>query len=180
MDCDYQRLIDKYYPAASALRDIYLTHCRSVSHEATDIADRLRLPLDKEMIEGAAMTHDIGIFATNAPGIECHGTEPYICHGVIGAHLLRNEGAPEEWVGVAQRHTGSGLTQEEIASQRLPLPPGCYMPQTLLERLICYADKFYSKSSSPQRKSLCQVRKSMARFGQESLDRFNALHDEFS
>lgn len=53
------------------------------------------------------------------------------------------------------------------------------MPETLLERLICYADKFYSKSGDMKRKDISAVRRAMARFGQESLDRFDALDREF-
>ncbi len=179
MNTDYQSIIDKYYPAGSPLRDIYLRHCRAVADEALAIARRLRLPLSEQMIEGAAMTHDIGIYATDAPGIECRGTEPYIAHGIIGAELLRAENAPEEWAGVAERHTGSGLTADDIRNQNLPLPPGDYRPRTVLERLICYADKFYSKSGSMQRKSLDKVIASMERFGPESLERFMELHREF-
>jgi len=177
---DYNKIIDKYYPAGTPLRDIYLRHCRQVADEALAIACRKHLPLDPQMIEGAAMTHDIGIFATDANGIECRGTEPYITHGLIGARLLRREGAPEEWARVAERHTGSGLTASEIEVQHLPLPPGDYEPVTLLEKLICYADKFYSKSGSMKRKDIEQVRKSMERFGPASLSRFEALHSLFA
>lgn len=180
MNFDYHTVIDKYYPAGTPLRDIYLRHCRSVADEAIAIARRMHLPLDEAMIEGAAMTHDIGIYATDAPSIGCHGKSPYITHGAIGGALLRREGAPEEWARVAERHTGAGLTSDDIASQHLPLPHGDYMPQTLLERLICYADKFYSKSGSMQRKPLGKVQSQMARFGNGSLDRFNKLHEEFT
>ena len=176
----YQSIIDKYYPAASKLRDIYLRHCRSVADEALAVARRKKLPLNESDIIGAAMTHDIGICRTDASGIECHGELPYICHGIAGAGILRKEGAPEEWARVAERHTGSGLTADEIAASALPLPPGDYMPQTLLERLICYADKFYSKSGRMERKDLERVRREMARFGQSSLDRFDDLNREFS
>ncbi len=177
---DYQSIIDKYYPAASKLRDIYLRHCRSVADEALAVAKRKKLPLKESDIIGAAMTHDIGICRTDAPGIECHGELPYICHGIAGGEILRKEGAPEEWARVAERHTGSGLTADEIAASALPLPDGDYMPQTLLERLICYADKFYSKSGRMERKDLERVRREMARFGQSSLDRFDDLDREFS
>ncbi|MDE6100464.1 MAG: HDIG domain-containing protein, partial [Paramuribaculum sp.] len=149
---DYQSIIDKYYPAATKLRDIYMCHCRSVADEAIAIARRKKLPLDEADIVGAAMTHDIGICRTDAPGIECHGQLPYICHGIAGSEILRAENAPEEWAGVAERHTGSGLTAEEIAKASLPLPIADYMPRPLLARLICYADKFYSKSGQMKRK----------------------------
>lgn len=179
MILSYQTIIDKYYPAAGRLRDIYIGHCRSVANEALMIAEQKQLPIDKVMIEGAAMTHDIGIYATNAPSIACEGEYPYICHGIIGAELLRKEGAPEEWARVAERHTGSGLTCEEIVRQRLPLPHADYLPETLLEKLICYADKFYSKGGSSDRKRIEDVRAGMARFGADSLARFDALHDLF-
>ena len=35
------------------------------------------------------MLHDIGIFRCNAPDIDCHGDAGYICHGYLGAELMR-------------------------------------------------------------------------------------------
>ena len=88
---DYQRIIDKYYPAGSPLRDIYMRHCRSVANLALDIARRKGLDLSPADIEAAAMLHDIGIVRTDAPGIHCHGSEPYLAHGRIGADLLAGQ-----------------------------------------------------------------------------------------
>lgn len=176
----YQEIIDKYYPAGTRLRDIYINHCRSVASLALEIARTKAPEIPVDEIEEAAMLHDIGIFMTDAPGIECHGTQPYILHGVLGADLLRWYGMPERDARVAERHTGAGITPEESEAQQLPLPPGRdYIPETRLERLICYADKFYSKSGDMQRKSLERVRKSMARISESTLERFNALHSEF-
>ncbi len=140
---------------------------------ALDINERRALGLDPQQVEDAAMLHDIGIFLTDAPSIHCHGDMPYILHGVAGADLLRVEGADETLARVAESHTGSGLTPHEIAAARLPIPSGRdIMPRTMLEKLICYADKFYSKSGDMQRKSMERVEKEMSRFGQASLDRF--------
>ena len=176
----WQQIIDRYYPAGSPLRDIYLRHCTSVTDEALRIAREKDLPLNPEDIRAAAMLHDIGVFLTDAPSIECHGKEPYIRHGVLGAALLRREGVPEHIAAVAERHTGSGLSAEEIRLQNLPLEQVDYLPATLLEKLVCYADKFYSQSGSMKRKDYESVRRSMARFGQESLQRFDDLHRMFS
>ncbi len=176
----WPEIIDKYYPAASALRDIYMRHCRSVATLALEIAEARQLPLDRELIEDAAMLHDVGIVHCNAPSIECRGEAPYICHGYLGADMLRSLGVDPRLARVAETHTGSGLTAEEIAAQGLPLPPDRnYVPQTLLERLICYADKFYSKSGDMKRKDFDRVRKSMAAFGLDSLARFDSLAHEF-
>ncbi|MDE6575207.1 MAG: HDIG domain-containing protein [Muribaculaceae bacterium] len=174
-------LINSIYPAESPLRGILISHSEAVAREALDIARRKNLPLDPVEIENAAMLHDIGIIRTDAPGIHCHGNLNYMCHGVAGADMIRKAGLPEIYARVAERHTGAGLTHEEIAEAGLPLPPDrSYMPETLLEKLICYADCFYSKTGSNNRKSLERVRASMAKFGPGVLERFEALHKMFS
>ena len=89
---------------------------------------------------------------------ELYGTQtviyPYIRHGVIGARLLRAEAMPEEWARVAERHTGTGITMEDIISQNLDLPLADYCPETMLEKLICYADKFLSRVFMPELRKL--------------------------
>lgn len=181
---DWQAAIDKFYPAGSTARGILLAHSRAVAAAAIGIARRLALPLDESDVECAAMLHDIGIIRTDAPGIGCHGSEPYLRHGAIGADMLRGLGAPEELARVAERHTGAGLTPDEIEAAELPLPGGRdYMPRTVLERLICYADCFFSKGPDltllGRPKPLERVRASMLRFGPEVLRRFEALAKEF-
>ena len=98
-----------------------------MADEALAIAARLKLDFDSTDIEAAAMLHDIGIVRTNAPGIGCYGSAPYLCHGPIGADLLRAEGAPEAYALVAERHTGAGLTPYDIDSLQLPMPAGGYI-----------------------------------------------------
>lgn len=176
----YNEIIDLYYPSGSRLRDIYLRHCRSVADEAITIARTKQLPIPEADIEAAAMLHDIGIFLCDAPDIECHGDQPYIRHGILGAQLLIRHGAPQFIADIAERHTGAGLTPDDIISQKLPLEPRDYSPRTTLERLICYADKFYSKSGSMQRKPIEKVIRSMSRFSPDTLQRFLSMQREFS
>ncbi len=176
---DWQAEIDRYYAAGSELRDIYMRHCRSVADLALDILYTRRLPLDPALVEAAAMLHDIGIVATDAAGIHCHGTEPYLRHGVIGAEMLRSDGMPDAIADVAERHTGCGITVDDIDTMNLPLPRRDLMPRNLLERLICYADKFYSKSGDMKRKSRERVIASMLRHSEATRDRFLALEAEF-
>lgn len=179
MTADYQAIIDKYYPSDNELRTIYMRHARQVTALALAINSERGLGLDAHEVAGAAMLHDIGIFATSAPGIHCTGAYPYIRHGVIGARLLRAEAMPEEWARVAERHTGTGITMEDIISQNLALPLADYCPETMLEKLICYADKFYSKSGDMEKKTLSRVRNSIARHGGDSLARFDELYSLF-
>lgn len=177
MTMDYQKIIDKYYPEDDELRYILLTHSRKVCERALKICDNHpELGFDRRFVEEAAMLHDIGICRCDAPGIHCFGTEPYICHGRIGAEMLRAEGFPMH-ARVCERHTGAGLTKEEIEKQHLPLPAQDFLPETPTEILICYADKFYSKTHPEREKSYEKAQKSLARFGDEGLRRFQHWHE---
>ena len=109
---NYQAIIDKYYPEENELKKILLVHSRSVANKALAIIDQhSELQLDRQFVEEAAMLHDIGIFQCNAQGIQCFGKAPYVCHGRIGADLLRAEGYPQH-ARVCERHTGAGLTKK--------------------------------------------------------------------
>lgn len=166
-------LIDKYYPQDNELRNILLVHSRSVADKALRIADKHpELNLDATFLNEAAMLHDIGIFLTYAPGIQCLGKEPYICHGYLGAELVRKEGFPWHAL-VCERHTGAGLSLEEIIKQQLPVPHREMLPVSTEEQVICFADKFFSKTHLDREKSVQDARKSIARYGDEGLRRFN-------
>ncbi len=169
---DYQSIIDKYYPEDNELKRLLLEHSQSVARKALQIvAFHPWLHLDSQFVEEAAMVHDIGICQTDAPGIHCHGTHPYICHGILGAAMMRAEGY-ERHARVCERHTGAGLSLNDIVSQNLPLPHQSLLPETLEEQLICYADKFFSKSHPEREKTVEQAERSLAKFGEEGLERF--------
>ncbi|MCR4854435.1 MAG: phosphohydrolase [Prevotella sp.] len=171
---DYKQIIDKYYPEENQLKQILLVHSRAVADKSLRIAAaHPELPLDTTFLEEAAMLHDIGIFRCDAPGIQCFGTEPYICHGRAGAELLRAEGYPRH-ARVCERHTGAGLSLDDIVSQNLPLPHESFLPETLEEKLICYADKFFSKTRPDREKTFEQAEHSLAKFGEAGLERFRS------
>ena len=169
---NWERIINKYYGEDGALRHILTVHSQSVAQKALQIVSlHPELNLDRQFVEEAAMLHDIGIIKTDAPGIECHGKEPYIRHGLLGAEMLRAEGMPRH-ARVCERHTGAGLSLEDIVSQNLPLPHQDFLPETLEEKLICYADKFFSKTHLDWEKSVEKAEKSIAKFSDSGLARF--------
>jgi uncharacterized protein len=169
---DYQAIIDKYYPEENALKHILMVHSRSVADKALAIVrTHPELNADSQFVEEAAMLHDIGIFRCNAAGIQCFGTEPYICHGTIGAELLREEGFPRH-ARVCERHTGAGLSLHDIITQNLPVPHQDLLPETIEEQIVCYADKFFSKTRLSQEKTLEQAIHSLEKFGNEGVARF--------
>lgn len=166
-------LIDKYYPEPNELKQILLTHSHSVADKALQMAEKHpELKLDKEFIYEAAMLHDIGIFLTDADGIYCFGDKPYICHGYLGADLVRAEGFPQHAL-VCERHTGAGLSLDRIIADNLPVPHREMVPVSLEEQIICFADKFYSKTHLDKEKTVEKARKSLERYGEAGLQRFD-------
>ena len=87
------------------------------------------------------MLHDIGIFRCNAPDIDCHGEAEYICHGYLGAELMRAEGYPRH-ARVCERHTGTGITLAMIEERNLPLPHRDCMGMKLSNGLITGVNSF--------------------------------------
>ena len=155
-------LIDAYYPEDNERKHILLVHSRLVAEKALRIADgHPELNLDKDFLYEAGMLHDIGIFLTNAPGIFCFGDQPYICHGYLGADLMRREGYPRHAL-VCERHTGAGLSLDDIIAQNLPVPHRDMLPVSMEEQVICFADKFYSKTHLEREKTVEKARKSIS------------------
>ena len=166
-------LIDKYYPVDNELKHILLVHSQSVADKAVALARKHpELDIDIDFVYEAAMLHDIGIFETDAEGIQCFGTHPYICHGYLGAELVRKEGFPRHAL-VCERHTGAGLSLKEIEEQNLPIPHRDMLPISLEEQLICFADKFFSKTKLDKEKSVEKARKSVAKYGEDGAARFD-------
>ncbi len=175
----YKAIIDRFYGEMPELRRLLLHHSEQVARRALQVAHRHpELGLDEEFLWNAAMLHDIGIFLTDASGIGCHGKEPYLAHGVLGAELMRREGY-ETYARVCERHTGTGLTAEQIVARGLPIPVRDYRPETEAEQVICYADKFYSKSHPERERTVEQTAESLKKFGEEGVRIFLAWAEKY-
>lgn len=180
---DYNQIIAKYCGENVELRHILLTHSRQVADRA--LAILAQHPewvesgeVDPVFVEEAAMLHDIGVVMCDAPKIHCMGKQAYIEHGYLGAEILRQEGLPKH-AAVAERHTGTGITYEQILREQLPIPLRDYSPQTLEEKLICYADKFYSKTKLGQDKPMAKIRQHLWKYGSDTVARFDELQALF-
>ncbi|MGL5273395.1 MAG: HDIG domain-containing metalloprotein [Phocaeicola sp.] len=172
-------LLNKYYPEENELKQTLLVHSKSVACKALEIAKlHPELPLDLNFLEEGAMLHDIGIFLTDAPGIQCFGSFPYICHGYLGADLLRKEGF-ELHARVCERHTGAGISLRQIIDCQLPIPHREMIPLSIEEEIICFADKFFSKSKLGTEKSVDKALKSISKYGDEGVERFKLWCERF-
>ncbi|MEW6586592.1 MAG: HD domain-containing protein [Nitrospirota bacterium] len=168
-------IIEKYYSPGSPAHHILISHSRIVAEKALKIARRVNhLQPYLQFIQDAAMLHDIGIYLTNEPEIGCYGDREYICHGFLGRELLEKEGFPKHAL-VCERHVGVGIALRDIEEKSLPLPKRDMSPVSLEEKIICLADKFFSKDPEflVKEKPLALVRKSVARYGDDKLRRFD-------
>jgi len=177
----YDQIILKYYPEGSLRYQYYYTHCQAVTKLALKIAENNpQFETDTDYIKTASMLHDIGIFLTNAPLIGCFGEHPYICHGYLGRELLESEDLPDI-APVCERHIGAGLTRDEIIKRDLPVPHREMLPITIEEKIICYADKFYSKSSEGLTvpKPTEKIIRKLGKHGEVNAIRFRKFMDMF-
>ncbi len=106
-------------------------HCQAVAMATKIMADEFRrrgCAVDAKAAIAAALLHDIGRTKTQT-----------VSHGVEGAEILEKEGVDAKVVEIVRRHVGAGISPEE--AKRLGLPDFDYVPRTLEERIVCFADK---------------------------------------
>ena len=166
-------VIREFYRADSKAFSVLLRHGEQVTEKSLRIADRVKaLNPDTVFIEAAAMLHDVGMILTDTPVLGCHGRWPYIRHGVLGREMLEGLGLDRHGL-VCERHVGAGLTVVDIQGQGLPLPLRDMMPVTLEEKIIAYADKFFSKKSEQAgEKPFARVLREIERYGRRQVESF--------
>lgn len=167
-------VIDKYYPVGTLRQSIYMQHVRAVADAcASIIAHNQSISVDYQLMIDGAFVHDLGICMTNASDLDCQGSSPYIQHGILGRDMLIKEGL-EKYAPFCERHVGVGLSKEFAAEHGFPQPHIDMFPITVEEQIVCFADKFFSKSlqnlSKP--KPLEKIVDGIRKFGQRDLDTF--------
>ncbi len=80
------------------------------------------------MIEIGSILHDIGRTKT-------HGFK----HAFMGGKILRERGLPEKLARICETHILGGLDKED--AKEFGLPEKDYLPISLEEKIICFADK---------------------------------------
>ena len=106
-------------------------HCQTVAMVATLLAEEFEqkgYQVDLKAVVAGALLHDIGRSRIQT-----------VRHGTEGAGIVEREGADRKVVEIIQRHVGAGISPEE--ARRLGLPDLDYIPRTLEERIVCFADK---------------------------------------
>jgi uncharacterized protein len=108
-----------------------VAHCVAVSAIAVSLAGRVKASLDRELVRQGGLFHDIGRART-------HGID----HAVAGVEIARELGFSEQLVHIIERHIGAGITATEAV--RLGLPQKDYLPLTIEEKIVSYADNLTS------------------------------------
>lgn len=173
-----QEIIEQYFPKNSLSGYYYQTHVEAVTKFALSICkEHPNLKADEKIVEKGAMLHDIGICRVNAPDIGCFGEQPYICHGILGAEIIMQELNDSKIARICKTHIGMGITIEDIEKLNLPLPKENMVPETIEEQIVCFADKFFSKTKKnlTHPKALDEVQRLVGKFGEEKLKMFNHL-----
>ena len=173
------QIIEQYYSKGSELSNLLILHSENVRDKALAIVQKHpELNADANFISEAAMLHDIGIFMCHAPNIYCSGEHKYIAHGYLGSDLLMSHNLPRHAL-VCERHTGTGLSVADIQKQHLPLPLRNMIPISIEEQIICYADKFFSKSKPNTTLPADTIKKHLKHYGNAQLERFEVWEKIF-
>ena len=163
---DTNSIISRFYEANSDLCKLLILHSNQVAELSKQFSQRL--------IDNHVPVYIDFVVDTNAPGIYCNGTEPYICHGVLGRKMLDEMGLFRHAL-VCERHTGTGLSLKDIEERNLPLPHRDLLPLSIEEKIVCFADKFYSKSHPEAIRSVEIARSKLIKFGGDTVARFDDM-----
>lgn len=113
-----------------------IRHCKAVAELAVEIAKACRkngVEVDLELVEIGALLHDIGRAKTHS-----------VHHAVVGAEIAKSLGLSEPLISIIKRHVGGGITAKE--AKKLEWPNSIYIPQTIEEKIVSYADKLIEGS----------------------------------
>ena len=113
-----------------------VSHCIAVAELALETASKLEKKghkINAELVESGALLHDLGRSRTNT-----------VDHAVVGAKIAESAGLPEPVIRIIKRHVGGGITVDE--AEKLGWPKDVYVPLTLEEKTVSYADKLIEQS----------------------------------
>jgi uncharacterized protein len=145
-----------------------IAHCKAVSALAVKFAEACEkkgLDVDVNLVEVGALLHDIGRSKT-------HGVN----HVIVGVEIAKSLNLPESIVSIIERHVGGGITADE--AKELGWPVKDYLPTTLEEKLVTYADKLIEGLRVvPIEKTLLNLSRELGE-DHPAIDRIIRLHEE--
>lgn len=144
-----------------------MRHCLAVERKAVELAELAEgngLRVDRELVSLGALLHDVGRAVT-------HG----IRHGVEGGRMLRERNL-QELARFAENHLGAGIPREE--ARELGLPDRDFLPLTVEEKLVAYADKVMEGEEEVEFGRILRRFERELGPGHPALARLRKLHEE--
>lgn len=108
-----------------------IKHAVRVSKIAKELVSKIRLKgyvVDEKLVIAGALLHDIGRSITHD-----------VSHGVIGGRIIRRRQLDDRLARIVERHVGGGISRDE--AEKLDLGNTDLIPETIEEKIVCYADK---------------------------------------
>jgi uncharacterized protein len=145
-----------------------INHCKAVAELALETANILKdrgFQINFGLVEIGGLLHDIGRSKTHT-----------VRHAVVGAEIAESAGLPDSVVSIIKRHVGGGITTSE--AEKLGWPKDVYVPITLEEKVVSYADKLIENSKRAPIDST--VKKLSGELKWEAAERIQKLHEEIA
>jgi uncharacterized protein len=145
-----------------------IKHCRAVTKLALEIAEACRekgLNIDLELVEIGALLHDVGRSKTHT-----------VNHAVVGVEIAKSAGLPEPVISIIKTHVGGGITVSE--AEKLGWPKDVYVPITLEEKIVSYADKLIEGSKRVPIE--ITIKKLSKELKGDAAERVRKLHEEIT
>lgn len=138
-------LHQRYAPNTVVLQLVY-EHCQIVAEIALWCVEHKRLNVNKRILEASCLLHDIGTYALYSENDQSKNDHNYKQHAIFGAALVLEEGFDVRIASAIKTHVLMGLSKKEIVKNGFGMPHKDYLPETIEGRLLCYADRFHSKT----------------------------------
>jgi len=146
-----------------------MRHCEAVAKLAVETAETLQkkgVQVNLSLVEAGALLHDVGRSKTHS-----------VHHAVVGAEIAESAGLSEPIVSIIRRHVGGGITADEAKQLGWPTDD-VYIPFTLEEKIVSYADKMIESGKQvPVERT---VKRLFREAKPEAARRVQKLHEEIS
>ena len=147
---------------------IVINHCLAVAELAMETASKLEakgFSINTKLVEAGALLHDLGRSKTHT-----------VDHAVIGAEIAKSTGLPEPIIRIIKRHIGGGITAAE--AEAFGWPKDVYVPETLEEKIVSYADKQIDQSKRVR--ISVEIRRLQSEGKAEAAERVRRLYEDIS
>ncbi len=145
-------------------------HCKAVADLAVRISEACRkkgTEINIALVRIGALLHDVGRAKTHS-----------VNHAIAGAQIALALNLPTAVVSIIERHVGGGIPKGE--AEKLGWPVKSYVPRSLEERIVAYADKLIEGSRQVSIEMAVNRFRRDRHIAEGSVERLRQWHEELS